>query len=543
VTFFDAEPFFITRKNQQKALNPSMIPSALKDESLPTTFKASYREIYENDCSFDVSRYATQNLKADEGQKIVALSDILTPAEGERFDFTGEFVNNVIESSNFASSFKHLSNDVDNKVYVDKPKYKFHGPHIAINMQGKIYIHRGNTDFYIGTALRKLVFKVDESVVDIEYLALILLLDDQLQRNYFGSGMARINPSQFLKYKIVIDDLSSQRQEIKTLKRNYLKSEQKRLGIREAGGDLTHMLGMPKDKIGNLIELLLSSESISEDDRMMVKAIDDNSIVITPSTDLVGETIPVGAYIQLYGCRGSNGTNGFDGLEDFIPTIGDRTGTAWDTYIATAFRGIDRSEAVNRLAGQFVKAANSGSHPLTDALMALLKKTKRKGGGSNNQLILNDEDFDAIQKEADLVRSFFTNTDGNVKAKKNATFGLSDFSVAFGDATLGDTIVDPFCTYGKVYSLDKGDLKFYDIGNMGRVISPVSNGEIGKYDIESVWDQGIGNDPKVSLNTDKLFTVTPGTSGEFGPQFTIAANLFGNFKLEKTASSGVAVLR
>lgn len=274
-----------------------------------------------------------------------------------------------------------------------------------------------------------------------------------------------------------------------------------------------------------------------------VKSIDDNSIVVTPSTDLVSETIPVGAYIQLYGCRGSNGTNGFDGLEDFIPTIGDRTGTAWGTYIATAFRGIDRSEAVNRLAGQFVKAANSGSHPLTDALMSLLKKTKRKGGGSNNQLILNDEDFDAIQKEADLVRSFFTNTDGNVKAKKNATFGLSDFSVAFGDATLGDTIVDPFCTYGKVYSLDKGDLKFYDIGNMGRVISPVSNGEIGKYDIESVGDQGIGNDPKVSLNTDKLFTVTPGTSGEFGPQFTIAANLFGNFKLEKTASSGVAVLR
>ena len=276
VTFFDAEPFFITRKNQQRPLDLSLLPAALRDESLPTTFKASYRNIYDNDCSFDLSRYATQELKVSEGQKIVALGDVLIPAEGERFDFTGEFVNNVIESSNFASSFKHLSNDVDNNVYVDKPKYKFHGPHIAINMQGKIYIHRRNTDFYIGTALRKLVFKVDESVVDIEYLALILISDDQLQRNYFGAGMARVNPSQLLKYKIVIDDLSSQRQEIKTLKRNYLKSEQKRLGIREAGGDLTHMLGMPKDKIGNLIDLLLSSESISGDDKMMVKAIDDN---------------------------------------------------------------------------------------------------------------------------------------------------------------------------------------------------------------------------------------------------------------------------
>lgn len=276
VTFFDAEPFFNKRKNQQDSLDISWIPVAIEDESLSTTFKVSYRDIYDNDCSFDLSRYAVQNLVVDEGQKIVALGDILTPAEGERCDFTGEFVNNVIESSNFASTFKHLSNDVDNYVFVDKTKYKFHGPHIVINMQGKIYIHRGETDFYIGSALRRLVFKVDDSIVDIEYLALTLLLNEQLQRSYFGAGIARVNSSQFLKYKIVIDSFSHQRQMVKNIKRKYLKSEQKRLGIREAGGDLTHMLGMPKDKIGNLIDLLLSSESISNDDKMMVKAIEDN---------------------------------------------------------------------------------------------------------------------------------------------------------------------------------------------------------------------------------------------------------------------------
>lgn len=42
---------------------------------------------------------------------------------------------------------------------------------------------------------------------------------------------------------------------------------------------------------------------------------------------------------------------------------------------------------------------------------------------------------------------------------------------------------------------------------------------------------------------DKLFTITPDSNGEYGPEFTIAANIFGNFALRKTASSGVAVLK
>ena len=276
VTFVDAEIFFKTKKNKQKALDTSLLLQAIKDDSLPTTFTASRQDIRDNDYSFDFVRYSTENLVAEYGQTVVALGDILTLSEGERCDFSGEFVNNVIESSNFANTFNHLSNDVNNYVYVDKPKYRFHGPHIVFNLQGKVYLHRGDTDFYIGSALRRLVFKVDETIVDKEYLALNFLLKDDIQRNYFGAGMARVNPNQLLKYKIVIDDIEEQHQIVKSIKRKHIESEKKRLGIRAAGGDLTHMLGMPKDKIGNLIDLLLSSDTISEDDRSMVQAIDDN---------------------------------------------------------------------------------------------------------------------------------------------------------------------------------------------------------------------------------------------------------------------------
>lgn len=275
-----------------------------------------------------------------------------------------------------------------------------------------------------------------------------------------------------------------------------------------------------------------------------VTNIDDYSITVMPSAGLASVTVYKGDYIELFGTRDafdSKGTAGIEGLADLIPVVGDRTGTAWETYIKEDFRGIDRSQAVNRLAGQFVKAESTGNTRLTDALVKLLKKTKRQGGGINNILVINDEDYEKIQKEADLTRSMFTNTEG--KGKKNATFGLSDFQVFFGEAEAGNVIIDPFCPEGYAYSLDKDDLKFFDLGNVGRVISPVANGQIGKYDIESVGDQGMGDDPKVSLNTDKLFTVTQGAAGRFGPSFNVAANIFGNFSMRKTSSSGVAVLK
>ena len=275
-----------------------------------------------------------------------------------------------------------------------------------------------------------------------------------------------------------------------------------------------------------------------------VTNIDDYSITVMPSAGLASVTVYKGDYIELFGTRdawNSKGTAGIEGLADLIPVVGDRTGTAWEAYIAEDFRGIDRSQAVNRLAGQFVKAEPTGNTRLTDALVKLLKKTKRQGGGTNNILVINDEDYEKIQKEADLTRSMFTNTEG--KGKKNATFGLSDFEVFFGEASSGNVVIDPFCPEGYAYSLDKNDLKFFDLGNVGRVIAPVANDQIGKYDIESVGDQGMGDDPKVSLNTDKLFTVTQGSAGRFGPSFNIAANIFGNFSMRKTSSSGVAVLK
>ena len=178
---------------------------------------------------------------------------------------------------------------------------------------------------------------------------------------------------------------------------------------------------------------------------------------------------------------------------------------------------------------------------MTDALVTLLKKTKR-AGGLNNMIIINDETWEQVGKELGLAANMRQLS--NVGSNKNrATFGVSELATAFGDAFIDRTVIDPYCTEGTAYSIEKDDLAFYDLGNVSKVLNPVSNGQIGKYDIKNVGEQGIGSEPTAKLNMDKLFTITPGAAGEYGPAFTISANVYGNFMLRKTASAGVAVLK
>ena len=272
-----------------------------------------------------------------------------------------------------------------------------------------------------------------------------------------------------------------------------------------------------------------------------VTAIDDK--FVTAAASVAGGTVYNGDYIELYSARSGSEARGFEGLADLIPTIAnrDKSDTRWQNYIKTAFRGVDRSVNADRLAGQFVKAEAAGDTRLTDALVTLLKKTKR-AGGLNNMIIINDETWEQVGKELGLAANMRQLS--NVGSNKNkATFGVSELATAFGDAFIDRTVIDPYCTEGTAYSIEKDDLAFYDLGNVSKVLGPVSNGQMGKYDIKNVGEQGIGSEPTAKLNMDKLFTITPGAAGEYGPAFTISANVYGNFMLRKTASAGVAVLK
>lgn len=272
-----------------------------------------------------------------------------------------------------------------------------------------------------------------------------------------------------------------------------------------------------------------------------VTAVEDETITFD-ATNAV--SVYEGDYIELYGARNGNSVQGIEGLADILPSYFDRnTTTRWSSdYINQAFRGQDRSIAVSRLAGQFAKKADHASSqtPITDTLVELLKKTKR-AGGLNNVVIINDETWDAIGEEIGVQRNLWQAVNTG-DSKNRFTAGFSDLATAFGDAFIGRTVIDPYCTEGKAYMLDSDDLELVAVNDFGKVLDPVANDQLGKYDIESVGDAGIGDQPSAKLNMDKLFTITEGNGGSFGPSYLIAVHLFGNFLLRKTASAGVASL-
>ena len=286
--FVDAVDMFSMKSKSIKVLDVNSILSSIASENSKSSYQVSKSDLFKMNCSFDASSYAVQNLEVAEGQKVVSLSDVLNPSTGEKCYFNDEKVNNVIESSNFVDNITLLGN-VNNTVYVNQPKYKFTGHHLAINMQGKVYLHNSEGSFYIGTALSNLVFRVNTELVDSEYLAYVILSNSVLQKSYFGTNAARSNPRFLLKYQVVIEaDIKKQRQIVTNIKRKYFESEKQRLNIREAGGDLSHMLRMPKEKIGNQINRLLASSELSEKDRSRVKVIEDNFNYILRVIETVG---------------------------------------------------------------------------------------------------------------------------------------------------------------------------------------------------------------------------------------------------------------
>lgn len=253
------------------------------------------------------------------------------------------------------------------------------------------------------------------------------------------------------------------------------------------------------------------------------------------------------AYIELFGARASTAANaeglGFDGLYDILPTIGDRSGAVWESYIATPFRNIDRSQAVSALAGQFVKADAAGNTRRLDALVKLLKKTQRYGG-IDDVIIINDDTLNDIYNEMDSKAYLRQSVDGATAGRKSATKGFNQFSTAFGDSFIDKVVRDPYAMNGLAYMISSDDLSFQTVSNAGKVFSATGNGQLGKYDVKGFGDQGLGENVNSGINYEKLFTiVSNSTPGIYDYGARVVTKLYGNFKLKKTGASGVAVLK
>lgn len=271
-----------------------------------------------------------------------------------------------------------------------------------------------------------------------------------------------------------------------------------------------------------------------------------NGDEITFSASVAGETIAAGDTLILYTAYLSTAASGskflgMEGLPELIPCYGDRNSAAWETYIATNFRGVDRSSDVEMLAGQFVKADATGDTRYADALFELLGKTM-DAGGRNNRQVISTKTWAEIGKQLGVSGNLWQAFDNSAASKTGVTIGMNNLATAFGDSFIGRTTRDVQCPDDLAYQFEMDDLEYVDLGNIDPIINGTSQGQVGLASIEQTGDQGFGETIAPKINENKLFNVEFGAKGTYGPAVIVSCNAFGNFRLRKTGSAGVAKL-
>lgn len=271
-----------------------------------------------------------------------------------------------------------------------------------------------------------------------------------------------------------------------------------------------------------------------------VRANGDKAEVTFVSNASTETTVYVGDYIELNGSRATTSSSGveyatgFEGLLDFLPIIGDRSGDTWEQYIATEFRGVDRSVAEDQLAGHFIKG--DSSDPAKAFAQALRDTTIY--GATNNGIYTSPAMYQKLLDNLDS-KTYLQQSTLQGAGKRGATFGANDLGFAFKKAYLDDIRVDTRAFDNVAFSIDPADLVFKTLEDAGRVFGPVSNGEIGKPEVNGFGDKGLTTDKTGDI--DRIFQIIPGIalSGNHAYSTRVAGHIVGNTMLKKTASSAV----
>ena len=272
-----------------------------------------------------------------------------------------------------------------------------------------------------------------------------------------------------------------------------------------------------------------------------VTAIDGTTVTFTATN---ADEVSVGDVLCYEGSRDPNSLPLLPvGLGAWLPTVGNRTGTAWAGYIAQPLYGVIRNKATDRLAGQFVLSPAAGTYKIADVISDLFRKCRR-AGAEVDRIVLNDRKYAELIAEIQAATTYWQSiNDSNKAGKTGATKGFNDISFAFSTSWLDKVIDDPYCPYNKVFILEKKNLELMTYSRAEQVINDgISDNEPGKADPES--EDGAAYDTKgATINWDDLVTIEPGTATQEGPAFCVSFNIYGTFVLFNTANSGVAVLQ
>lgn len=262
-------------------------------------------------------------------------------------------------------------------------------------------------------------------------------------------------------------------------------------------------------------------------------------ITVNFDAAFTGLTVYAGDYIELYTARVGNELNGPEGILDIMAAYIDRDDPAFyvgdgSGYIEKLFRGVDRSESVEELAGFYVKADGTAAKPNSEALVEALMLSKRGGRMADRiHCYINDASYFNMMK-TELTNQAWQSANVTAAERLNQTVGTNKIGIAFEESFAGKLTTDASILNGTARMVDMDDMVWKDVGYLGKITDPVGNGSEGSYNIESVGRQGFGDKIEAGFDTPKLFEVSQNGKNGDGNLWEICAKVYGNLQSQQT---------
>jgi hypothetical protein len=211
--------------------------------------------------------------------------------------------------------------------------------------------------------------------------------------------------------------------------------------------------------------------------------------------------------------------------------------TNWNAYIGTAFYGVVRNIAPDRLAGQFILRNAAANEPYTQALLRAVKQARR-GGGVVDLIVVNDDDFGFIMNEALANRTFYqTIQGGSSTGKNNVSQGIDQFQMGFSTSWINMVYDDPYCPKNTAYVLDSSSIRLFGLSNASPILEniPLNNAP----GAPKASSQG---EPTTNFQflVDDMYTTSP-VDLQSGKGLRVDFQFFGNFAVIAPAHNAVVV--
>lgn len=269
---------------------------------------------------------------------------------------------------------------------------------------------------------------------------------------------------------------------------------------------------------------------------LTVDKIDGTTVTITADSNWVTATPNATDVIEIYGCRSGTTPLIPVGMAGWLPTIANRTGATWTSYIGTYFFGVDRSVNVQGAAGQFILRNVGASEKKVDAIVRGVEAV-RTAGGIPDVLVINSTDYNTVIGELNSQTTLFQSINNGGKVNKNEVAkGVSDMKYAFSTSWIDEVWDDPFCPQGTAYIFEMDSLEFACLTNSD---APIADG---------ITDNAPGKQALTDYKAPEMnyfwliedyITSQPGANTINGPALQVIVQLYGSWVVHNPSKACV----